>query len=204
MIGITVKSNIKAFTKRLTRVQRKQVPFATAGGLNDTAFQVRRRIIERTYPRAFTVRNRRFAGQVFRVKKARKNKPHAAVFDRLGRASLDLHAAGGTKRAKGGHLAAPSDNIRRTASGKVGKAKRPSAIMSSGRAFKGKTRSGKSAIYQRGRGKRGKVQLMYTLIRSARLTKRFAFYEDAAKTARRAFPHNFRKRLKAALRTARL
>ncbi len=75
-----------------------------------TAFEVRTEIVERTFRKAFTVRNRRFPGFAFRVVKATKRRQVASVFDRTGRASLALHAEGGTKRARSGRLAIPSSD----------------------------------------------------------------------------------------------
>ena len=39
---ISVKSDVKQLTKSLTRIQRKQIPFATSKALNNVAFDVRR------------------------------------------------------------------------------------------------------------------------------------------------------------------
>jgi len=203
MMGMTVRSNIKDFTRHLNSIQKKQVPFATAQALNDTVFDVRKRIVERTYSRAFDVKNRRFASQAFRVVKATKRKQWARLYDRLGRGNLALHAKGGTKRAKGRHVAVPSSNVKRTASGKVSKAKRPRAVIASGKAFKGKTRGGKPVIFAKPRGKRGQVKLLYTLVGSVPVKKQFNFYDVATSTARRAFRHHFSKRLARALATAR-
>lgn len=203
MVAISVRSNVKQMSKRLKGIQRKQIPFATSLAINDTAFAVRKRIVERTYPRSFQVRNRRFPGQVFRVKKATKRRLIGSVYDRLGRASLALHAKGGTKRPRGGSLAVPSENIKRTASGKVGKARRPRNVIQSGKAFKGKIRKDRPAIFQRTGSKGRKLKLLYTLEPSARLRARFPFYRDAANTARRSFPNNYRRAMRRALKTAR-
>ena len=66
-----------------------------------------------------------------------------------------------------------------------------------------KLRSGRPAIFQRQGKGGGKLKLLFTLLGSARISKRFRFYEDAAKTAARSFPHNFRKALAKALASAR-
>lgn len=203
---VSVKSNIKGFMRQLNRFQRRQIPFATSLALNDTIFQVRKRIVERTWRRSFKVRNRRFPGALFRVKKATKRNLTATLYDRLGRASLDLHIDGGTKRPKGRHLAIPTGNVKRTATGKIGKAKRPSALLKKPRTFKlnWNDNTGMPAgIYQRVGKKRLPIKMLFRLKPSARIKKSFPFYEDAQDTTRRAFDHNFARGLRRALRTAR-
>ena len=62
MLSLNVGSNINQVAGWLTNVQRKQLPFATAGALTDTAFDVRKHVVEKTFPRDFDLRNKRFAG----------------------------------------------------------------------------------------------------------------------------------------------
>lgn len=42
---VSVKSNAKEFSKGLRRYQRKQMPFATAGAINSTLFDVKKKVI---------------------------------------------------------------------------------------------------------------------------------------------------------------
>ena len=74
IMQIKIKSNIKKFTKRLNKFQRKQIPFATAGMLNDLANDVRNNAIKRAFPEAFedTKRAERFARGILRKKFAKK------------------------------------------------------------------------------------------------------------------------------------
>ena len=51
----------------LTNVQRKQLPFATAGALTDTAFDVRKHVVEKTFPRV----KRTASGKVGAAKRPR-------------------------------------------------------------------------------------------------------------------------------------
>ena len=85
MLSLNVGSNINQVAGWLTNVQRKQLPFATAGALTDSAFDVRKHVVEKTFPRDFDLKNKRFAGATLRVEKASKRKLRAAVYDRLGR-----------------------------------------------------------------------------------------------------------------------
>ena len=125
MLSLNVGSNINQVAGWLTKVQRKQLPFATAGALTATAFDVRKHVIEKTFPRDFDLRNKRFAAAALRVEKANTRKLRAAVYDRLGREYLETQARGGIKRPTGQWISIPTKHIQRTAAGKVGKAKRP-------------------------------------------------------------------------------
>ena len=198
----SVKSNVKQFSRGLSSIQRRQIPFATARALNDTIFGVRKRIVGRTWPRAVTVRNRRFMSTALRVEKATKRKQQVALFDRFGRDFLPLQAEGGIKRPRGAHIAVPIQrNVRRTASGKVRKSQLPRVVLRKPKVFTGRIRSAHPAIAERTR--KGGLKLLYTLIRSAPIAKRFMFYEDAAASSARQFPRHLARRFTQALRTAR-
>lgn len=202
MFKLDVRADIRGTARYLTDVQRRQVPFATSGALNDTAFGVRTRIVTRTWPRAFQVKNRRFAGVAFRVAKASKRKLVASVYDRLGRDYIARHITGGTKRPRGRHVAVPQPGVGRTAGGAVRKAQRPRQILNRKGAYKVPLRKGGEGVFLRTRGaKRG--TFMYALATSARIRRRFPFHEDAARSAGRQFPAHFRRRLRRALATAR-
>ena len=86
----------------------KQMPFAMSQALNSTAFDIRRQIVDRTYPQSFNVKNKRFANAMFRVEKASKRKLSAAVFDRLGKDYMAMQAEGGTKLPRGRNIAIPA------------------------------------------------------------------------------------------------
>lgn len=200
---ISVKSNLNTFEKMINAFGRNQVPFATANALTTTAFDVRKQIVEKTYPDSFTVRNKRFASQMFRVEKANKRNLTAAVFDRLGRDYMVKQAEGGVKRPRGNHIAIPSRQIKRTASGKVPRGKQPRNLLG-GKAYRTKLRSGQDVIAQQvGRGAARRQQVLYLLEKTAHIPKRFPFYEDATTTTRRVFDRNFKKSFVKALRTAR-
>ena len=137
MLSLNVGSNINQVAGWLTNVQRKQLPFATAGALTATAFDVRKHVIERTFPRDFDQRNKRLAAAALRVEKANKRKLCAAVYDRLGREYLETQARGGIKRSTGQWISIPTKHIQRTAAGKIGKAKRPQNIVNEPNVFSG-------------------------------------------------------------------
>jgi hypothetical protein len=193
---LQITSNILDVMGRFRRMQA-QIPFAQSKALNDTAFQIRRQIVQHTYPDSFTVRNSRFINSVLRVETANKTNLNARVFDKLGRDYLQRQAKGGTKNPKGTNLAIPGvRNTARTAGGAIRKADRPRSLINRKDVFKTP-----QAILQRQKGQPLKV--LYILEPSANIPKRFPFYEDATKVANTKFRANYQNALRFAMRTAR-
>ena len=203
MISLNVVSNIGEVAGWLNGVQRKQLPFATAGALTSTAFDVRKHAVEKTFPRDFNLKNKRFAAATLRVEKASKRKLRAAVYDRLGREYLETQARGGIKKPiDGRNIAIPTQHIKRTKSGKVSAAKRPRAIVDKPNTFIRRGSRG-GQILQKGRRKGAPLKTLYQLVPAATIPKRLSFYEDAAKVVQRRLVPNFRQSFDRAMRTAR-
>ena len=196
---VKLASNYKQLERRLNSVQRKQLPFAFSKTLNEVAKRIRKRIVDRTYPSSFDVRDGRFANATFRIDYSSKRKLEARVYDRLGRANLKLHAEGGVKRAKSGSIAVPTQYVkgRRTGRG-VRRNLRPREVVDSQKGYKTQR-----AIFQAYGPKGSKKRLMYSLVPSARISKRFPFYEDANKIVRKDLSRVFNYQLKQALRSRR-
>jgi hypothetical protein len=198
MITLDVRSNIDAVVRRFDGSVRDQVPFAASVALNDTAFAVRRHIVDRTFPAAFDLRNRRWPGVAMRVERATKQHPTAMVFDRLARASLELHAKGGTKTPRGRNLAVPA-GVRRGTSGVI-RSNRPGALRADPKVFVADLTGRGPAIWKRtARG----LKLLYVLTPRAPIRRAFPFYEDAGRLARELFDRNFRRALARAVATRR-
>jgi hypothetical protein len=178
-----------------------QVPFALAGALNDALFKARDHLINQTWPHSVTVRNPGFIRAALNVEKANKANLRGAVFDRLGRGSLKLHAQGGTKQARG-RLAIPSTLVKgqRTAKGvprRLRPASAPNTFLKGDAVFqrigwqpkgagKAKRRATSSPTDKR------RVQLLFTLKRAAQMRKDVPFIEDFNRVVinevRRSFP----------------
>jgi len=202
-LSLNMTSNASAVQKAMQGFS-KQMPFAMSQALNATAFDVRKEIVDKTYPQSFDVRNKRFAGTMFRVEKATKKKLRASVFDRLKKDYMVDQAEGGIKTPRGNSVAIPARAIKRTSSGKIGKAKQPRNLLNNGKAYRTSLRGGQQAIVQpRGRGKAKRLQVMYLLEPRAVIPKRFPFYDDANRVSRQKFDKNFAKAFKRAKATAR-
>lgn len=208
VVAINITDNIAQVQKRLTNIERKQLPFATMNAINDTLFDIKKQIVGVTGPRSFDIRNRRFLNAALRVKKATKRNLTGAVFDHLGRGQLQRHAKGGIKRPRGQHIAIPARDIegKRTRGGAIRKAFQPRTVLNKAarrRAFVVTFQSGQRAIVRRKTKKRQPLQVLYLLERSVRIRKTFPFHRDAERVARRVFRGHFDRRLRQALRTAR-
>lgn len=201
-VELKVGSTVSAKRRELKAIHRRQIPFATMNALNSTAFAIRKEIVYKTWPRGVTVRAKGLANAAFRVAKApSKRRLIASVYDRLKRALFALQAEGGQKTPhRGANLAIPSKNIKRTSTGKIGKAKQPSALKGS---FKADLKGKGFAIWQRiGRGAR-RLRLAYELEPSAAVPQAFDFYQDATRIALADFPRELDRSLAYAISRAR-
>ena len=202
-LSLNMTSNASAVQKAMQGFS-KQMPFAMSQALNATAFDVRKEIVDKTYPQSFNVRNKRFAGTMFRVEKATKKKLRASVFDRLKKDYMVDQAEGGIKTPRGKSIAIPGRDMKMRTKGGVTKANRPRNLLNKKGVFKTtSTRSGQPIIVRRATKKRYPLQMMYILEPSGVIKKRFDFYEDANATARREIDRAFAKRFKRAKATAR-
>lgn len=145
--------NLDPLLKSLDALQRKNLPYAQAVALNNTAFQAKAALIS-DLPDRFDLRSKRIACG-FRVEKANKKQaiPQATVYH------LDnwmtIHEFGGDKEpAKSKRMSIPATEVQskgRTSSGKIGNRWKASAMRRSA-GFADPAEAGK----QGGRGKKGK------------------------------------------------
>lgn len=198
----TIESDIDAATRDVMEFFSEQVPFAFSMALNDTAFQVRKQIVEVTFNRDFTVRNPSFARALFRTgDKATKRNLLTSVGQvalRGGdRGYIETHAEGGTKTPRGRNIAVPlkPGNVR-TSTGRVKSTKKPRNLKNSFfRNVKGNT-----VLFER---KKKNIEAVYVLQKSAPIPKRFDFYEDAMMKATEVFSGAFGSSMDKAIRSSR-
>jgi hypothetical protein len=175
-----------------------QVPFALAQAMNDGLEEARRELVEVTWPSSISVRNPSFMKAALTTKgnRATKTSLRVAIDDRLGRASLALHAEGGTKTPRGQQLAIPTDALagKRRASG-VPKGLRPRVLPNSFR--KG------DVIYQRTGPKGRKLKPMYTLAPAALIRADVPFESSFERSFILGLAKAFGPRIRAAMATRR-
>jgi hypothetical protein len=219
MIGLKVTFDLGPMKRELTALQRQQIPFAAAGGLNDTAFDAKAAIVAEM-PSQFTVR-RPWILQGVRVITATKDKLEATVYDKD--PFMALHETGGTKASIhkrvfdwGDYLAIPLD-ARRSKSDVVAKQDWPQNLVDpfvltarDGRKYLAvhAITSGKSGAVNvsRARGKQKRTsgtRLMYVLVPRVQMNKRLTLNQTGARVATERWPVNFAARLAQGLATAR-
>ena len=172
--------------------------------MNATAFDVRKKLVERTYLQAFHLKNARFPSIVTNVKKSSKKNLTATVGNVSGRSIdyLTLHAGGGKKRPKGRHLAIPTRHTKRGSKGAVPKGKRPRAILKNKKTFVTSINGSKVVAQRKGKN-RYPIKVKYLFAKEGKINKSLRFYESAKKVVDKTFQKNFSKAFLKAIQTAR-
>lgn len=195
---LDVKFDISEFARKAQDVGAAldQVPFALSVALNDAVEHTRSSLINTTWPNHVTVRKANFLNAALTTsgERATKNRLRVVLYDRLGRASLPLHADGGIKEARG-RLAIPTRAVRVTASG-VSASQRPANM-------KRKVVKGNLIFQASGKGKNSKLTLMYKLQPTAKIKKDVPFYTDFDATMAQQVHASFPKALARAMATRR-
>jgi hypothetical protein len=192
MIGV-VKFDYSDFLRKADELSAAadQVPYALARALNQAAEDAQTVLIVSTWPKSVHVRNTSFMRAALRRIYATKGNLTVEIYDSLHRAQLQKHAVGGTKTARGGHLAIPSSEIPLGSHG-VRKSDRPAALIA--RTAKRALRITSRGIYV---GKGGRLHLKYALRRSVPIPADVPFESDfrtaMREGVRTAFPIWIRK-----------
>ncbi|WP_146592332.1 hypothetical protein [Puniceibacterium confluentis] len=190
----------------LSDLGRRQLPFAMALAINDTAVDVKdaeERGIRETFdrPTPFTQRG-------LYVRRASKSRLSAEVGMKPVQAGyLELQAKGGARKPKGRALVVPVSarlnkygNLPKAA---VARAKARSDVFVASQ--KGGSRGLKGGVYQRGksrRGKPGRLKMLVAFEPHANYEARWDFQKTAMGRARREFEPHLIRRLKAAIASA--
>ena len=193
---ITVKFDPQPVLRMLDDIQRRQLPFATAKALTQTAKAVQTKLtaeIERAFDRPTP-----FTKKAIGIKAARKDTLTAEVFVRDIQAKyLKLQIEGGTRRPIKRALLLPA-NVALNQYGNM-----PRNLVKRLRGRKdvfSATINGTPGLWQRvGRS----VRLLVGYEPQAQYQRRFDFYGIGQREAERRLPANFARALADALRTAR-
>lgn len=204
---IDISSDIEEVMRDVDVFFRGQIPFTIATAMNDTMFDVRRRIVDSTYHKAFNVNNARFPGLLWRVDKIITGGRNAGAFrafkggqiDNLfvtlrqrgdlkggGRDWMENHVTGGTKLPRGSSIAIPVDKWdRKNKGGSTKKREKPFYITNKKDHFLMTDKSGrKRFIAKRTKGSKS-LEIRYTFAKLAVIKPKFRFYEDAFDTIER-------------------
>lgn len=194
---ISLKADFKQVIKKLSRIQRKQIPFAAMVALNDTAFQSRK-VAVRAMPR-FLDRPAPVTMKGLMVGKAKKTQLSSKVFfkDFVWR-YMKYQVEGGT-RSTGRKIAVPSNTIKLNKYGNI-PGRRGGLIK--GGAYVAQVSGNVTGIFK-AKGKKGKRVLKAILVDRTTYKPRYPFHTIIERAARKRFKPNFERSLTRALRTAR-
>ena len=214
---ISVKSDVDRALKGMSRLQRKQVPFAAALGLTMTAKKVakveqRMMVRQLDRPTPFSVKGIRWQG-------ASKNdfktgRLHSRVYLMSTQAEyLRFQIEGGTRTPKGTAIAVPTSNVKLNRYGNLaGGQGRIKRLLAKKNTFQG-TINGVAGIWQRPkRGKRSRggsgttgqsgLKLLVAYESSTQYQPRFDFYGIAQRSVRTNIGKELDKAIARALRSA--
>ncbi len=199
-VEINVTSDVKEWSKALTRLQKKQLPFATALSLTRTA-QDASRSVTNQLPKKLD-RPTPFTRKAIGFKSANKRDLTAAVFVKDIQAGyLEKQIEGGRRVARGKGFGVPTRNKRLNKFGNI--PGRRKGLARGKREFIGTIR-GVSGVWQRTGGTRNPgLKLMVAFEKVVKYKKRLPFFKIVNGVVRSRFSKNFSSALQRALRTAR-
>lgn len=197
-LDFTVDVQLDLVRKRLGSMKRKQIPFATALALTQTAADGQK-AVRRTLPQRYTIRSKWLSSGI-KTKKATKKRLESRVFSRD--AFMFDQEHGAVRKPKGRVFSLPR-KIRARPTSKIPVTKRPKAMLAKPGVFIGRTRRNQPAIYQKV-GKRGKLKLLYLLHPNPVTIKpRLGLSDTVARVVRKNWKKNFGAAFARAIRTAR-
>lgn len=193
-------TGVREATRFLSDLQKKQIPFATAKALTETAEQARDEIVKHLQDK-FTLRTAWWKPRTrygINVQPAKKTSLVSEVFTRA--PWMALQESGGAKIPRGQNIAVPSSFVKRSKRDLITKANRPRNLKNS---FITRSKSGQETIFQRiGRGRNKAIRPMYFLEKRAQIKPAFQFAKTAQRVANDRWRKNFAKAIDFALRTA--
>jgi len=186
----------------LDAAKRRQIPYAVARALTDTAFDARASI-QQKMPSVFTIR-RQWVIRGVRVDRATKSTAKHGFLEAAVK-HLDEHMAkqerGGTVQRRSRAIAIPGAKLRKSKRRSIPKSRKPAALLRNPRYFVGDDQTGRPIIYQRVGRKR--LRPMYLLRNTAKYRPIYGFEATVRKVTNRRFRGNFGRALARAIATAR-
>lgn len=203
----SVQSNLDELSKRLTRVQREQVPFATSMALNTVAGDVANAITVQMSryldnPTPFTQKAYQSRPGTFKGVRSTKKRLYVDIIPGAIQAEyLKFQIEGGTRTPKQFAIFVPTALAPRNKYGNVPRGRRRKLIAGEGDFFSAGEREGKTPGIYRRRGNRIEPMAMY--VQQAEYKAIFPIHKIAGGVVKNRFGLRFDQALKRALASAR-
>lgn len=189
-----IKGDMKPITKHLTKLQKKQIPFAASKAINDTLKQVVK--AEQVQMPKKLDRPTPFTSKAFRIKYAKKHTLHGEVqIKPIQWEYLKYQIEGGTRTKT--RIPVPTSQAKLNKYGNI-PGKRHGLVRNK------KQFMNDRGVWERYGGKKNrKAKLVVAFENSVSYRKRFPFYKIADGVARSRFKKNLQRSIKHAIATAR-
>jgi hypothetical protein len=217
MLSVRLELNTAQFTRELTALHQRQLPFARSLAINRLGLAFQREERERL-ARVFTLRRPEFILReaVKRLGPASTKDNPSVVFGVSDRADFLERFEKGERKTPtrgAGHTLAVPQQVRRNQKDIISRGNRPRALLQNNKARKGAGRVfilkekrgpiGPGVFQTTGRKGRGGLRFLYGLEDSVPTAPVLAFLETARTVAEQQWPSIFEAALAEALRTAR-
>ena len=188
-----VKGDLKPLIKHMSKVQKKQIPFAAANAINATLFDVMK--AEKAQLPKKLDRPTPYTMKAFKINKAKKSMLVGDIHVMPERYKYLKYAIEGGTRT--GNIGVPTKHAKLNKFGNIPMRKK--GLIKNKKQFI-QTINGVSGVWER--SKQG-TKLMVAFENSVTYKKRFPFFKIAEGVARKKFQRNFKKSLARAMASAR-
>ena len=209
-MSVKVTSNIKQFSKQMSKFAKRQLPYVASRTLNTCAKHVRKDAISNTFKQGFSSPHAsRFAKGVLRMKFSNKRdfpkgKLQSSVFDYTGKDYLLKHQHGGVRTPKSGQfIAVPSRDTKRKLGFRRNYQYRPKALGAKSNTFVMENKKGGRSKFIMMESDGKKRKLLYSFVPSVPNRKRLNFYERGGVLVKRIITSIFTSEFNRAKRSIR-
>jgi hypothetical protein len=201
VMNINIKADIKPLNKKLTSAQKKQIPFATANAINQTAFQTRKQL-QKDMDNTFRGGAAPFTKRGVLVQKATKKNLEGAVYINKEQSKyLQKQVFGGIRR-EGYFIPIPYRNrVGLTKQGNLTKAKLRTLINNKNNRVL--EINGVRGVYEVKKGQQPKLLVAMNQKEANYNNPKFRFFQRGQLTINKNFKKNYKKQLTRAIKTAR-
>lgn len=173
---VSVRTNVQEITKKLTRIQRRQIPFATMMALNETAFGIARQVMPKQAERKFDGGATAFTKRGFKYQKASKLNLESIVYiDKKQLKYMRHQVDGGVRRPNKKVILTPGYHAKINRYGNITRANRTKYLSKSDKYIV----SDRGVYEVKGKGKSQQLKKVLNFVKQAKYSPKFHFYRMA-------------------------